>query len=85
MKLDEMREKTVDELQSAIVDWKKDLFNYKLQLSTHKLENTALISKTKKLIAQAKTVIKEKTSCEQGAKATVGTVNASKQAEVDHA
>lgn len=60
MKLDEMREKTVDELKSAIVDWRKDLFNYKLQLSTHKLENTALISKTKKLIAQAKTVIKEK-------------------------
>ena len=50
MKLDEMREKTVEELQSAINDWKKDLFNYKLQLSTHKLENTALISKTKKLI-----------------------------------
>ncbi|MFR1672311.1 MAG: 50S ribosomal protein L29, partial [Candidatus Gastranaerophilaceae bacterium] len=34
-----MREKTVDELKSAIVDWKKDLFNYKMQLSTHKLEN----------------------------------------------
>ena len=25
MKLSEMREKTVDELQSAIVDWKKQL------------------------------------------------------------
>ena len=60
MKLNEMREKTVEELQGAIIDWKKDLFNYKLQLSTHKLENTALISKTKRLIAQAKTVIKEK-------------------------
>ena len=60
MKLNEMREKTVDELKSARVDWKKDLFSYRLQLSTHKLENTALISKTKKLIAQAKTVIKEK-------------------------
>ena len=60
MKLSEMREKTVDELKNAIVDWKKDLFNYRLQLSTHKLENTALISNTKKLIAQAKTVIKEK-------------------------
>lgn len=54
MKLDEMREKTVDELQSAIVDWKKDLFNYKLQLSTHKLENTALISKTKKTYSSSK-------------------------------
>ncbi len=60
MKLSEMREKTIDELQNQIVDWKKDLFNYRLQLSTHKLENTALISKTKRLIAQAKTVIKEK-------------------------
>ncbi|MFI3300110.1 MAG: 50S ribosomal protein L29 [Candidatus Gastranaerophilales bacterium] len=60
MKLIEMREKTVDELQLAIVDWKKDLFKYKLQHSTHKLENTALISRTKAMIAQAKTVIKEK-------------------------
>ena len=31
-----------------------------MKLSTHKLENTALVSKTKRLIAQAKTVIKEK-------------------------
>lgn len=60
MKLSEMREKTVDELQSAIVDWKKQLLESRLQLSAHKLENTAIISKTKKLIAQAKTVITEK-------------------------
>ena len=64
MKLSEMREKTVEELQNAVVDWKKDLFNYSMQLSTHKLENTSLISKTKRMIAQAKTVIKEK-ACEQ--------------------
>ena len=64
MKLSEMREKTVEELQNAIVDWKKDLFNYSMQLSTHKLENTSLISKTKRMIAQAKTVINEK-ACEQ--------------------
>ena len=38
MKLNEMREKTVEELQSAIIDWKKDLFNYKLQLSTHSID-----------------------------------------------
>ena len=67
MKLSEMREKTVEELQSAIVDWKKQLFDCKMQLATHKLENTALVSKTKRLRAQAKTVIKEKANCEQGA------------------
>ena len=33
MKITEMREKTVDELKALIVDWKKDLFNYKLQLT----------------------------------------------------
>lgn len=55
-----MREKTVEELKNTIVDFKKQLFDLRLQKATHKLENTALISTTKKLIAQAKTVIKEK-------------------------
>jgi len=60
MKLSEMREKTVDELKSAIIDWKKELLENKMKLATSGLENTSLISKTKRLIAQAKTVIKEK-------------------------
>ena len=60
MKLQEMREKTIDELKNAIVEFKKQLFNLRLQKATHKLENTALISMTRGLIAQAKTVLKEK-------------------------
>ena len=60
MKLSEMREKTADELQTAIVEWKKQLLESRLKLSTNKLENTSVISKTKRLIAQAKTIIKEK-------------------------
>lgn len=60
MKLQEMREKSIDELKTSIVEFKKQLFDLRVQKSTHKLENTALISKTKHLIAQAKTVIKEK-------------------------
>jgi large subunit ribosomal protein L29 len=60
MKLSEMREKTVDELKSAIIDWKKELLENKMKLATAGLENTALVSKTKRLIAQAKTVINEK-------------------------
>lgn len=60
MKLSEMREKTADELQNAIIDFKKQLFDLRLKKSTHKLENTALISTTKRLIAQARTVLKEK-------------------------
>ena len=60
MKLQEMREKTVEDLQNAVVDYKKQLFDLRVQLATHKLENTALIEKTKRYIAQAKTVLKEK-------------------------
>ncbi len=60
MKLQEMREKSIDELQGAIVEFKKQLFTLRLQKATHKLENTALISETKRMIAQAKTLIKEK-------------------------
>lgn len=60
MKLSEMREKSVDELQNAVVDWKKQLLESRLALATNKLENTSTISKTKRLIAQAKTIITEK-------------------------
>ena len=60
MKLQDIREKSVDELKSLVVDLKKELFNLRLQKSTNKLENTALIAKTKHYISQIKTVIKEK-------------------------
>lgn len=60
MKLQEMREKTVEELNTAIIDYKKQLFDLRLQKSLHKLENTSQIRQVKTLIAQAKTVIKEK-------------------------
>ena len=59
MKLSEMREKTVEELKQFIVDSKKQLLDARIKKSMHNLENTAEISKTKRLIAQAKTVIKE--------------------------
>ena len=60
MKSKDMREKSIEELKSSVVDYKKQLFDLRVQLATHKLENTALNRKTKKNIAQAKTVIKEK-------------------------
>ena len=60
MKSKDMREKSIEELKSSVVDYKKQLFDLRVQLATHKFENIALIRKTKKNIAQAKTVIKEK-------------------------
>ena len=58
--LKDLREKSVAELKETILNSKKDLFDLRLQKATQKLENTAKIKSTKKLIAQAKTVIVEK-------------------------
>ena len=60
MKLQEMREKTIEELKDAVIEFKKQLFDLRLKKSTNKLEDPSLISKTRHYIAQAKTVIKEK-------------------------
>ena len=60
MKLQEIREKTLDELKQAVVDNKKKLMELRMQHTMHKLENTAEIASTKRLIAQIKTVITEK-------------------------
>lgn len=60
MKLQDIREKSVDELKALVVDLKQELFNLRLQKSTNKLENTASISNTKRTIARVKTVITEK-------------------------
>lgn len=58
--LKEIREKTVEELKDAVVDYKKQLFDLRLQKSVHKLENTTQIRKIRHEIAQVKTVLKEK-------------------------
>jgi len=60
MKMQEMREKTIDELQELIIDSKKQLFELRLQKSLNKLEDTSKMAKTRKLVAKAKTVINEK-------------------------
>ena len=59
-KLQELKEKTIEELNAVIVDTKKQLFDLRLQKSLQKLENTAQIRQLKTVIAQAKTLIKEK-------------------------
>lgn len=60
VKLKDMRERTISELQEEIIKTRKEIFEYKLNKSLQKLENTSLISKAKNKIAQLKTVISEK-------------------------
>lgn len=60
VKLSEMRERTVEELNDEIISLRKKLFELRVSKSLHKLENTSEISKSKSQIAQIKTVIREK-------------------------
>ena len=60
MKLQELKEKSIEELNALIVDTKKQLFDLRLQKALQKLENPAQIRQLKTVIAQAKTLIKEK-------------------------
>ena len=60
MKLQELKEKSIHELNTLIDETKKQLFDLRMQKALQKLENTAQIRQLKTVIAQAKTLIKEK-------------------------
>ena len=60
MKVSDIKNITVDELQSKETELTKELFNLKFQLHTGRLENTSKLSLIKKDIARVKTVLREK-------------------------
>jgi large subunit ribosomal protein L29 len=60
VKLSEMRERTIDELNDEVIALKKELMELRINKSLHKLENTAKISGAKNQIAQLKTIIRQK-------------------------
>ena len=60
--LEELRSLTVADLQSQLVDAKKELFNLRFQNATNQLDNTARIKEVRKNIARIQTVITEKAS-----------------------
>jgi len=59
MKANELRNMSVAELQSKLVDLKKELFNLRLQHATNQLDNPIRIADLKHDIARVKTVIRE--------------------------
>lgn len=60
MKTKELRDMTIEELDSKEKEFVKELFNIKFQLHTGRLENTAKLSALRKNIARTKTVAREK-------------------------
>lgn len=53
----DLRSKTAEELQSALVSAKKELFNLRFQNATNQLDNTARIKEVRKNIARIQTII----------------------------
>lgn len=60
MNAKEIRSLSVDELNTKLVDLKKDLFMLRMQHATNHLDNPIKISAVRRDIARVKTVIREK-------------------------
>ncbi len=61
MKLQEIKEKTIDELNELVLEGKKELLTLKMGHNKLKqLENTAQIKNKKREIARIKTVLRQK-------------------------
>ena len=57
--IEELKAKTLEELNEELVSAKKELFNLRFQNATNQLENTSRIKEVRKNIARIQTVITE--------------------------
>jgi large subunit ribosomal protein L29 len=60
MKVSELKDKSVEELQTELVNLAKEQFKNRMDQSTGQLTRTHLLKATKKDIARVKTVLNEK-------------------------
>ena len=60
MKASELREKAVEELQTALGDELKQQFKLRMQLSTGQLNESHLVKATRRNIARIKTAMAQK-------------------------
>lgn len=58
--VEDLKAKTVAELNTELVAAKKELFNLRFQNATNQLDNTSRIKEVRKNIARIQTVITEK-------------------------
>ena len=58
--MNELQEKSVDELRDELESAKKELFNLRFQNATNQLQNTARIKEVRRNIARIQTVITAK-------------------------
>lgn len=59
-KIKDLRSMTVDELETKLVEAKKEQFNLRIQQSTGQLQNTANVRKVRREIAKINTLLTER-------------------------
>ena len=59
MKASELRDMSVEELQTKLTELKEELFNLRFQLAVNQLENSSRISAVKKDIARISKVLSQ--------------------------
>ena len=57
MKIDELKNKTTDQLKSILIDLKKESFNLRFQKANGQLENTSRVKGVKRSVARVLTLI----------------------------
>jgi large subunit ribosomal protein L29 len=60
VKINDLRAKTVDELETRLTELKKEQINLRIQQSTGQLQNTSNMKKARREVAQIKTLISER-------------------------
>lgn len=60
MKAQELRDKSVNELKTQLLDLLREQFNLRMQKATGQLSQAHLLKQTRRDIARVKTVINEK-------------------------
>ncbi|MCK5825711.1 MAG: 50S ribosomal protein L29 [Desulfuromusa sp.] len=60
MKVSEIKDLNVEELQTKTQELQQELFNLKFQLHTGHLENTSRVSQVRKDVARIKTILSGK-------------------------
>ncbi len=59
-KSEDIRAKTIDELNEQLIDLSKEKFNLRFQAASGQLENTSRVRQIRRTLAQIKTVLNEK-------------------------
>ncbi|MBO6289510.1 MAG: 50S ribosomal protein L29 [Alphaproteobacteria bacterium] len=60
VKIKDLRAKTIDELETRLLELKKEEINLRIQQSTGQLQNTSNMKKARREVAQIKTLITER-------------------------